>query len=78
MSTKAKWGCVWGTWAAYFAVAEYVAIKSGEYDAPLSAHLRCILGAKHPVLARRVAGAFVLAGGSAWLIDHLFRGVMDS
>lgn len=78
MTTKSKWACVWCGWAAYFAAAEFVAIRSGEYDAPLSAHLRHVLGAKHHSRARRLSGAAVLVGGSAWLIDHLFRGVIDA
>lgn len=78
MSTKAKWAYVWSGWATYFAVAEFVAIRSRDHDAPLSAHLRTVLGAKHVSKARRLSGCAVLVGGSVWLIDHLFRGVIDN
>lgn len=78
VSTRAKWSIVWGSWAAAFGVAEFIAIKSGEYDAPLSAHLRYVLGAKHPSLTRRTSGALIYAAGTVWLVDHLYRGVRDS
>lgn len=78
MSTRAKWSIVWGSWAAAFGVAEYIAIRSGEYDAPLSAHMRYLLGAKHPSTLRRASGAVLYVAGTVWLIDHLYRGVRDS
>lgn len=76
MSTRAKWSIVWGGWVTAFGVAEYIALKSGEYDAPLSAHLRYVLGVKRQP-ALRTAGQVVLAGGVVWIVDHLYRGVLD-
>jgi len=78
VTTRAKWSIVWGSWVVAFAIAETVAIRSGEYDAPLSAHLRYVLGAKHPHPVRRTAGQAVLVGSAVWLIDHLYRGVIDA
>ncbi len=76
MTTRAKWSLVWAGWVTYFAVAEYVAIKTDEYDAPLTAHMRYVLGAKRQP-AHRTAGQVVLATGVIWLVDHLYRGVLD-
>lgn len=74
MTTRTKWGLVWTGWVAYFAVAEAIAIRTGEYDAPLTAHMRHTLGAKkHPVI--RTAGQVALLGGVVWLVDHLYRGI---
>lgn len=78
MSTRTKWSIVWGCWGAAFGVAEYIAIRSGEYDAPLSAHMRYVLGAKHPNVVRRSSGAIIYTAGAVWLIDHLYRGVRDA
>jgi hypothetical protein len=76
MSTRAKWSLVWGGWVAYFAIAEVLAIKTEEYDAPLTAHMRYVLGAKRQP-AHRTVGQVALAGGVIWLVDHLYRGVVD-
>jgi hypothetical protein len=67
---------VWGGWVAYFAVAEIIAVRTAEYDAPLTAHMRYVLGAKRQP-AHRTVGQVVLAGGIIWVVDHLYRGVMD-
>lgn len=76
MSPRAKWSIVWGGWVAYFAVAEYLAIRAEEYDAPLTAHMRYVLGAKRQP-AYRSAGQLAFVGGVAWLADHLWRGISD-
>lgn len=76
MSTRAKWSIVWGSWAAAFGIAEYIAIHTEEYDAPLTAHLRYVLGAKRQP-AHRTVGQVALAAGVIWLVDHLYRGVVD-
>jgi len=66
-STEKRWAVVWGAWVAAFAVAETVAVRSGQPEAPLSHHARRVL------LARRSrAGALLIAGGAAWLTVHLF------
>ena len=77
VSTRAKWSIVWGSWVVAFAIAETIAVRSDEYDAPLSAHLRYVLGARHPHPVRRASGAVIYAAGAVWLIDHLYRGVTE-
>jgi len=42
VSTRAKWTMVWAGWAAYFAVAEYMALRVDEYDAPRSLVSVCL------------------------------------
>ena len=74
MSTRKQWSVVWGGWVAYFAIAEYLALRTDEYDAPLTAHMRYVLGAKRQP-ALRTVGQVALVGSVAWLIDHLYRGV---
>ncbi|MFJ9413081.1 MULTISPECIES: hypothetical protein [unclassified Streptomyces] len=74
MSTRTKWSIVWAGWVAYFVAAEVAAIRTAEYDAPLTAHMRYALGAKrHPLI--RTAGQAALLGGVVWLVDHLYRGI---
>lgn len=77
MSTRAKWSIVWGSWVMAFAVAEFIAVRTEEYDAPLTAHMRYVLGAKRQP-AHRTVGQAVFAGGVIWLVDHIYRGVVDA
>lgn len=76
MTNQQKWGCVWSGWVAYFAVAEWVALRTGEVDAPLSHHMRTVLGAErnHPYRAMGQAG---MLGGTLWLVHHIYRGVKN-
>jgi hypothetical protein len=71
---RTKWSIVWAGWAGYFAVAEYVALKSAEADAPLSSHLRGILGIRSVSRHRRM-GQLAFVSGTVWLLDHLYREV---
>jgi hypothetical protein len=53
--------------------AEYVALRSGHDDAPLSSHLRYVLGAgKRSVHTR--AGQVAAVAGVVWLAAHLYGG----
>jgi hypothetical protein len=62
---------VWLGWAAYFTAAEYAALRGGHPDAPLSAHLRRVLGARKRDLHTR-AGQVCAVAGVVWLADHLY------
>lgn len=70
---RLKWAAVWVSWGIYFAAAEYVALRSGDPDAPLSSHLRTILATKRHGRHTR-AGQVVAAVTVVWLADHLYRG----
>jgi hypothetical protein len=70
---RRKWATIWVGWGVYFATAEYVALRSGHPNAPLSSHLRTILGAKKKSRHTR-AGQLIAAASIAWLADHLYRG----
>ena len=74
--TETDWATVWAAWATGFAVAEYYALKHGNPKAPLSHHLRRTLGIrKRP--AYRYAGQVAFGASIVWLVDHLYRGVID-
>lgn len=64
-----RWRLVWIAWAAFFAVAETKAMKSGHACAPLSWHMRHVLGVRR----RSKLGRAVFAGAAAWLTAHLFK-----
>lgn len=70
---RTRWAAVWAGWAVYFGVAEYVALRSGSPDAPLSSHLRFLLGTQKRSQHTR-AGQVAAAAGVIWLADHLYRG----
>jgi hypothetical protein len=70
---RVRWAAVWAGWGAYFVAAEYVALRSGHPDAPLSSHLRFLLGVKKQSRHTR-AGQVAAAVGAVWLADHLYRG----
>jgi hypothetical protein len=76
MKSRTKWSIVWMSWVAFFGVAEYVAIRSNDHDAPLSAHLRYALGTKRQPLYRRV-GQLSFVSFIAWLYLHLWK-VVDA
>ncbi|WP_369199153.1 hypothetical protein [Streptomyces djakartensis] len=69
---RTRWAAIWAAWGAYFAAAEYVAVRSKHPDAPLSSHLRLILGVKKQSRHTR-AGQVAAAAGVIWLADHLYR-----
>jgi hypothetical protein len=68
VDTEARWRVVWGAWVVAFAVAETIALRGKHPHAPLSHHARTALRA-----SESKAGSIVIAGGAAWLINHLFR-----
>lgn len=72
MTKRQQWGLVWATWAASFLVAESMALRTDLPEAPLSNHLRWVLGipkkSKHTV-----AGKVLYIGGAAWLWRHLYK-----
>jgi hypothetical protein len=71
VTSRARWGAVWLTWVALFAAAEGAALRSGHSDAPLSSHLRTVLGARRrPVVA--TAGRVAYVAGAVWLYAHLY------
>lgn len=73
MSERKKWSIIWGTWIAYFAVAEYVAVRSKHRDAPLSSHCRYVLRSQTGDKTQRAAGQIVLGAGFVWLTRHLYN-----
>lgn len=77
MSNRKKWAVVWGSWVAYFAVAETIALASNENDAPLSYHLRHVLGIKRGA-AHRIGGEIAYSVAMVWLIDHLYKEVKNA
>ena len=66
------WRTVWAGWVAYFAVAEYAAIKSGNTKAPLSYFMRHTLGVPYSPAHRR-AGQIAFGAGIVWLVSHLYE-----
>src|SRR4051812_20647259 len=44
LTERQQWGCVWLTWAGFFIAAEAKALATEHPHAPLSAHLRWVLG----------------------------------
>lgn len=73
MTTRRKWSLVWGTWLTYFAVAEYIAVRSHHRDAPLSAHCRYILRSNTGDRTQRAAGQLVFGAGLVWLVRHIWN-----
>jgi hypothetical protein len=70
---KPPWKLIWGAWVAYFAVAETIAVRSGEEDAPFCYVLRHSLGIRHPHPVARQAGQIALGAGIVWFIAHLYE-----
>lgn len=69
MTERGRWGLAWLGWATAFGVLEAKAVRSGEADAPLSAHLRYVLG----VHKRSKLGFAAFAGFFGWLGLHLWK-----
>jgi hypothetical protein len=77
VTNEIKWACLWGTWVGFFAVAEAVAVRSGDKVAPLSHHLRRGLGiGGKPV--HRTAGQIAMGTGVVWLTAHLYERALDA
>lgn len=71
--SKNPWRYIWAGWIIYFAAAERQSLKNGAADAPLSWHLRWVLGIKSHK-AHKFIGAVAFWGGIAWLYRHLYKG----
>lgn len=67
-----RWRAAWSGWIAYFAVTEYIAVKSGDPKAPLSYYLRHTLGVPRSPLHRR-AGQVAFGAGVVWLVHHIYE-----
>jgi len=67
---------VWGAWGASFAIAEYIALRGGHPDAPLSAHLKYVLGTEGK--AHRTVGQAALGYGLLWIVTHLYGEVVSN
>jgi hypothetical protein len=71
-TTDWQWQTTWTAWVGYFAVAEYLALKSKDPKAPLSYYMRHTLGIpRSPV--HRWAGQVTLGAGVVWLVQHLYQ-----
>ena len=76
-----KWGAAWTFWAFLFAWIETKALKSGDKEATLSAHLRWVFGyiydRRPSTLTRQAAGVALWF----WLLKHLaapaYRKIVD-
>lgn len=77
MTNERKWALVWGGWVGFFAVAEAVAVRSGQKTAPLSHHLRKSLGIGGKPF-HRTAGQMAMGTGVVWLTAHLYERALDS
>lgn len=67
-----KWAFLWATWVAAFVIAEAVAIRSNNPQAPMSHQLRRVLGVRRRSVHHRL-GQIAFATGTAWLAQHLYR-----
>lgn len=70
--SKSTWPLVWALWALYFAVAETVAVRSRQKNAPLSSYLRSLLGT-HRGTTQRTIGQVSLGAFIGWFVTHLYR-----
>lgn len=66
------WRLVWIGLVAYFGIFERRGLRSGLQYAPLSWHLRWVLGINsHKV--HRIAGEVIFWMGIVWLRKHLYQ-----
>jgi hypothetical protein len=72
-----KWQLVWGSWGLAFVAAETIALASGNPEAPLSHHLRRVLGVRKTTVHHRL-GQVSFATGALWLTYHLWREAVAS
>lgn len=63
---------LWAGWAAYFAAAEYAALKSENPKAPFSYFMRTSLGVSQAPVYHR-AGQAAFGAGIVWLVSHLYE-----
>lgn len=70
--SKKTWHAIWLGWAVYFAISERKSLKSGQEFAPLSWHLRWVLGIKSHK-AHRIVGEVAFWGFVGWLWRHLYH-----
>ena len=74
------WWLVWAAWAAYFAVAEGIALFRSRSGDTLSEHVWALFAINLPGRPHReVTGAvrlrrFLLLAGLAWLVAHFLTG----
>jgi len=68
LSDVQRWRLVWIAWATFFAAAETQALRTKHPHAPLSFHLREVLG----VHKKSKLGKAVFAGFFTWLFLHLW------
>lgn len=68
LSERQRWALMWATWAAAFGIAENRALASKHPHAPLSSHLRWVLG----VHRKSKLGKVLFVGFFAWLAAHLW------
>lgn len=71
-----EWAMVWAAWVVAFGIAEAIAIRSKNPNAPLSHQLRRVLGIRRRSIHRRT-GQVALGSGVSWLVWHLYRGVTN-
>ncbi len=68
MSERTRWRLIWAAWVGYFAAAETKALRSKHPHAPLSAHLRWVLG----IHRKSKLGRLLFWGFFGWLAKHLW------
>ncbi len=68
LSERQKWSLVWAGWAAYFAIAEHQALRLDHPHAPLSSHIRWLLG----VHRKSKLGKAIFVGFFAWFAAHIW------
>lgn len=73
MSDENAWALIWISWAAGFAVAEGVALKSDKSEATLSHQTRRLFSARHPSQLRRRVGQFTFACAVCWWTHHIWK-----
>lgn len=71
LTPRSRWTVVWSAWCGYFAVAEYVAVRSRHKDAPLSAHCRYLLRTRGDRVQRGL-GQLALGSFLVWFIRHIY------
>lgn len=72
LTPRERWTVVWAIWAAYFTVAEHMALRSRHKDAPLSQHMRYLLRIKHNRTQRGI-GQLMLGTFLVWFIRHIYN-----
>lgn len=68
LTERQTWAAVWLAWTGFFIVAETKALATKHPQAPLSAHLRWVLG----VHRKSKLGKALFWGFFTWLFFHLW------